>query len=125
MRPISDSLYDLLVSQGIAQERTAIRQAQGIDAGERMHSAAHPAIGRRPGGQTGPMGISGKGRGTVKAPPSFQEVGEIVSQEPSSAERGPVLFLVASNKCLNVASPSRMPRAATFRHLVLIQGGKR
>lgn len=40
--------------------------------------------------------------------------------DPSMARSHPVLRLVVSNKYLDVASPTRMPRAATSRYLVLV-----
>lgn len=125
MTPISDALKDLLGRQGLtAREGLAGPVARGMDAGERMHSAAHPAIGRRPGGQTGPMGM-GKTRAT-KARASFQEVGEIVSQEPSMARSHPVPHVVVDNsRCKPIHTPTRVaPRGIGF-HLVLIEGGKR
>src|SRR5690606_25542415 len=98
MIPVSDALIDLLNRQKLAQERTAIRQAHGIGAGLPWREKTDP-LTARPGEDREPMGISRKGRGAVKAPPVDQEVGSVSTLDPSSADRGPVLFLVASNKC--------------------------
>ncbi len=125
MTPISETLHELLVRQGIAQERTAIRQAQGMDAGA-PEGKAHP-LAARPGEDREPMGM-GKTRAT-KARASFQEVGEIVSQEPSSNRDcmvRPVLHVIVDNsRCKPIHTPTRVaPRGIGF-HLVLIEGGRK
>lgn len=127
MTPISETLHELLVRQGMSAGPGATSRAHGMKDEGRSHMGAHPQVmGDAAGGtphrptageeKAQPMRNSGKRTGAATTPANKQ--GQ--SFDPSSAVRGPVLFLVASNKCLNVASPSRMPRAATFRHLQLV-----
>lgn len=55
MVPVSEALKDLLCRQGMSAGSAGTDDALEIDAGE--PGKLNPAIGRREGGQTGPMGM--------------------------------------------------------------------
>lgn len=112
MRHVSDGIYSLLMSQGIA-------------AGER---AGTRKLARKIARTAGTGAASVKGPGT-NARPVYREVmrqtdseGETTANlmEPSPARSRPVLRLVVSNKCLPRETPMRGPRNSLGRHLVLV-----
>lgn len=119
MKLISGDIYGLLVSQGIANGRSAIRDVRGIGAGLPVRDQTDP-LTARPGEDQEPMGISGKGRG-AKAPPVRQEVGKHNAKEPSSARGGPVLFLVVSNKDVRRQNPTSIAPLGLRTSLVLVK----
>ena len=55
MVPVSEALKELLCRQGMSAGSAGTDDALEIDAGE--PGKLNPAIGRREGGQTGPMGM--------------------------------------------------------------------
>src|SRR5690554_2963899 len=122
MTPISETLRDLLVRQGIAQERTAIRQAQGIGAGLPWREKTDP-LTARPGEDGEPMGMR-KGRGAVKAPPVDQEVGSVSTRKPSPANGRPVPHIVVDN---SRNWRTQAPRVAPLgvRQFLVLEGGRR
>lgn len=78
MEPVSSVIYETLMRQAIANGRGRTRAVSGMDTGERSRKAAHPAIGHRHGGETGPMGKEP----VVKRPAKFRVI------EGSSKRRG-------------------------------------
>ena len=119
MRTISESVYELLMAQGLARGTGATVGPCGIGAGLPVRDQTDP-LTARPGEDQDPMGISGKGRG-AKAPPVRQEVGKHNAKEPSSARGGPVLFLVVSNKDVRRQNPTSIAPLGLRTSLVLVK----
>ena len=72
MRHVSDGIYSLLMRQGIAQGRTAIRTAQGIGAGTTGGgNPSHPLIARPRLEANGSETELGKSAGQLTSPPKF------------------------------------------------------
>lgn len=132
MRQISEGIYGLLVSQGIANGRAGTRangerKAPGAasdgarggvvaDTPEQEGDLMCPPIGRQGGWQ--PMGMrkSPSKAGAVVRP------GVGASGHPSTARSHPVLTLVVSNKCEPTRPQSeRLPPLGVGSHLVLVQ----
>ena len=117
MKPISHSLRDVLVRQGIANAKpVGAGKVRGMDAGlpkgertDPLTDAAH---------REGPRIRSGMGKtGAAKAPASVLERQE---REPTPQVRRVLLTVVASNKCLPRETPMRGPRNSLGRHLSLV-----
>jgi hypothetical protein len=130
MRQISEGIYGLLVSQGLANAKpVGAGRVRGIDAGERSDNAAHPAIGRRPGGQTGPIGNSGKGRGPKPAPVQHREKRHTCLERGTTVNRTDALRLIVNPNMTGMAmrQTTQTPRAFAPRgvvSLMVIDGGK-
>jgi hypothetical protein len=109
MKPISYSLKDVLVRQGIANAQPVgagrVRGMKGPGAasdGARGGVVADAAGGVGPhrptaGGGNQPMGISREKDGAAKPRQFNREVGKHVSQEPSMARSHPVPRIVVDN----------------------------
>lgn len=120
MRHMGETVKEMLVRQGIEAGRAGNTGRHGIDAGERDQTAAHPAIGRRPGGQTGPMGISGKGREADPAPVVDKR------KHPHRPMRGAQIVGTTLRLIIN-PNMSGMPmtkRAKQTPFLICIEGGR-
>src|SRR5690606_29118928 len=132
MTPISETLHELLVRQGLANGRSAIRPVHAnkgpalstmASSGEVVADGAGETPHRPTAGGGGqPMRIPGKGRGTVKAPPVDQEVGSVSTHKPSPANGRPVPRIVVDNsRCLTMAKPHHgAPREVMVKHLRLV-----
>lgn len=117
---MGETVKEMLVRQGIEAGRAGNTGRHGIDAGERDQTAAHPAIGRRPGGQTGPMGISGKGREADPAPVVDKR------KHPHRPMRGAQIVGTTLRLIIN-PNMSGMPmtkRAKQTPFLICIEGGR-
>jgi len=120
MKRISGEIYGLLMRQGTSAKTVGAVDARGIDAGERETGAAHPAIGRRPGGETGPMGMGLKGTPTAKASASFQEVRHT---RIGQVRRGGLVLRVFTNPNMS-GMPMRQGAVQRTPSLMCIAGGK-
>lgn len=54
---VSQATRDVLAGCGLHDRTVGAGKVMGMDTGERSGKAAHPAIGHRHGGETGPMGM--------------------------------------------------------------------
>ena len=135
MEPISETLRELLVRQGIANGRgetqlgrmnkgpaLSTMASSGEVVADGAGGAPHRPTGLREGGERNPMGISRKGRGAVKAPPVDQEVGSVSTRKPSPANGRPVPHIVVDNsRCLTMAKLHHgAPREVMVKHLRLV-----
>lgn len=123
MEPISYSLRDVLVRQGIANAKpVGAGKVRGIGAGLR-EGADRPATVQPEGGYREPMGIKAGERGALH--PELRQ-GEETADLNSGKDRGnvtPAKFTglrLVSSRCLDTASPTREPRAAVSKHLMLV-----
>lgn len=132
MRHITEGVYGLVMSRGIANGRAGTRAnggkiartagtgAAGIGADDQGEEPGRPLTGLREGGRN-PMGM-GKTRAT-KARASFQGGREDISQEPSMARSHPVPRIVVDNsRCMPLRDPTRSAQRGSGIHLTLIVG---
>ena len=128
MKPISESIYAVLVRQGIAHGRTAIRPAQGIGADAQGEEPTRPLSAQLCGEANRSQTGMGKNAETG-APASCQEFG---GQNGSARNTGPAIFAVHTNHDLSnmpkrgpTHAPSeRMPPLGVGPRLRIIAGGK-
>lgn len=137
MKPISHSLRDVLVRQGIANAKPVgagkVRGMKGPGAasdGARGGVAAdalqggteHPPIGR-PGGARQPMAISGKGRGPLKPAP----VSDSWKKRQHGSDGGTRHAIHATLRLIVNPNMSGMPMrkgAVKTPFLICIEGGR-
>lgn len=118
MMDFGDSeLKKMLVRQGLSADRLAGRDALRMEIAGRSFYSAAPQLPHRTGEESASVygGDLNSGKtGGAKPPASLDGW----SFDPSPASR-PVLELV-SDRCLGTAFPTRLPRAAVSKHLVLV-----
>jgi len=130
MRHITEGVYGLVMSRGIANGRAGTRAnggkiartvgagAAGIDADDQGEEPGRPLTGLREGGERNPMGM---GKGTPAETGASQQGGrEGVSEEPSMARSHPVLRLVVSNKDVRRRDPTSVAPLGLRTSLVLV-----
>jgi hypothetical protein len=130
MRQISEGIYGLLVSQGIANGRAGTRAnggkvartvgagAAGIGADDQGEEPGRPLAGMRKGGERNPMGM---GKGAPAETGASQQGGfRRHAQEPSPANGRPVLRLIVSNKDVRRRDPTSVAPLGLRTSLVLV-----
>ena len=98
MKPISYSLKDVLVRQGIEAGRAGTRGRHGMKKAGRGQSGAAPQV---------TLGMS-------------REEDRCLTDEPSPERLTRPVLRVINGKCLSRATPMRGPRNALDRHLTLV-----
>ena len=120
MQPISEGIYELLMSRGIEAGRVGARTGSGERAGVSYSSDGPQLPSAREDWRTSwDIGMR-KSPGTAGAGSEFIGLGE-KPKEPTPIERRVLLKVVADNKCLPRETPMRGPRSSLGRHLVLVR----
>lgn len=123
MRHVSDSLYDLLMSQGLTNTRPASLGVRGIGDGDR--SSAKSAISHQPavvGGDHQPMGMGLEKDADRQRPAPVHKQNSWQRHQPGEA--GSFAFEVHMNPNAHTMQARKTARdSATF--LTCIIGGKR
>ena len=132
MKPISHSLRDVLVRQGIANAKTVgagkvrgnkspalstMASSGGVAADAREGGQERPPIGHRHGGETGPMGMR-KSPGTAGAGSVYGGLSK-KPEEPTPAVWRVLKLVVDNSRCMPLR-PTRSAQRGSGIHLVLV-----
>ena len=135
MRQISEGIYGLLVSQGLANAKPVgagkVRGIKGpgaasdgarggVEADALQGGTEHPPIGR-PGGARQPMGISGKGREANPAPVVDMQKRHTVQERGTTVSENLALRLIVNP---NMSGMPMRKGAVKTPFLICIEGGR-
>jgi hypothetical protein len=115
MEPVSSAIYETLMRQAIANGRGRTRTPQEFDAGERI---AHPAIGHRHGGETGPTGM-GLEKDAGQGPRQFNR--EEMRQSRPEGETVGFNYVVHTNHAVPTSTRKTARRRTSAAFLMVVK----